>query len=326
MKRKKSQGGGEETKTRQRILIFDLIRILCVAVIIYDHARFYLIPGVNQLFFADGYGLFNIYTAGLQGFAVYGMILISGAVLEYNYQGLEKLHGYLQFLFKRIIRLYPAFWTSLIVTLILFPFLWQRGLFDTLMEFTGFYVILGQGVGYINPMGWFIATILCLYILFPWFSRVVRKYQLWAVIGFCIISWGLRYLLLTYNLVPIENFARWFPLCNAFEFCLGIYIVQACLYPKKENTYPVVRTLSDMSFYAFLFHFLITGVFLFYFQQPLVAFDTMIAMNDPVIGSTLFYLQMMAGVVVFSWVAMVFDNRVTRWIMQTGRVRNFLKT
>ncbi|MDD4138401.1 MAG: hypothetical protein PHT99_11010, partial [Methanoregula sp.] len=87
MNRKKSQAGAGETKTHERILIFDLIRILCVAIIVYDHSRFFLIPAFNQFFFADGYGPFNLYTNGLQGYAVYGMILISGAVLEYNYQG-----------------------------------------------------------------------------------------------------------------------------------------------------------------------------------------------------------------------------------------------
>ncbi|MDD4137696.1 MAG: acyltransferase family protein, partial [Methanoregula sp.] len=250
-----------------------------------------------------------------------GMILISGAVLEYNYQGLEKLNGYLKFLFKRFIRLYPAFWMSLIATLLLFPFLLQRNLFDILMEFTGFYVVLGQGPGYINPMGWFIAAIFCLYILFPWFSRIVRKYHLYAIIGFCLISWVLRYLTFTY--VPLESFWRWFPLCNAFEFCLGIYLIQVAWYPKKANTYPAVRTLSDISFYAFIFHFLITGVFLFYLEQPLIAINTLFSMGNPDIASTLFYLQMMAGVVIFSWVAMVLDNRITRWILQLDRVKNF---
>ena len=65
--------------------------------------------------------------------------------------------------------------------------------------------------------------------------QIHLKIPVSAVIGFCILkAWGLRFLLLTYNPVPLDRFWMWFPLCNAFEFCLGIYIVQAGLYPKRE--------------------------------------------------------------------------------------------
>ncbi|MDD4137695.1 MAG: acyltransferase [Methanoregula sp.] len=323
MKRKKPQAGGVETKTRERILIFDLFRILCVAIIVYDHVRFFLIPGFNQFFFADGYGPFNIYTNGLQGYAVYGMILISGAVLEYNYQGLEKLHGYLKFLFKRFIRLYPAFWLSLIFSLIAYPLLFQVVKpVDILLEFTGFFVVLGQGPGYINPMGWFIAAIFSLYILFPWFSRIVRKYHIYAMIALCIISWGLRFL--AFNFVPVESFWRWFPLCNAFEFCLGIYLIQQAWYPKTENTSPLVRELSDLSFFVFLFHVSAVKIFRIYFESTLVPLDTRLALGNALIGSIFFYFQMLLAILVVSWIAMKIDTWFRTWLLQRDAVRNFL--
>jgi peptidoglycan/LPS O-acetylase OafA/YrhL len=253
------------------------------------------------------------------------MILVSGAVLEYNYQGLEKLHGYSRFLFKRVLRLYPAFWMSLIATLLLFPFLLQKGFLEIVGEFSGFFFLLNKtGGADINPMGWFIGTIFLLYILYPFFSRIIRTYRLGAVIGFWILSWGLRFLLVTYNLVPLDSFYRWFPLCNAFEFCLGIYLVQISLFPKKENTSPAIRTLADISFYAFLFHFLVFKVFLVYLLQPLLAADAVLAMNNSVLRDTLFYLEMMGSVIIVSWVVMKLDDRIRIWILQQDRVKKFL--
>ncbi|NMB78846.1 MAG: acyltransferase [Methanomicrobiales archaeon] len=326
MKRQKSSETVESRPKKDRILFFDIVRILCIAFIVYDHSQFRLIPDFNQLFFASGNIFFNIYTAGLAGDAVYGMIFISGAVLEYNYAGLEKLHGYAQFLFRRFVRLYPAFWMSLVVSLICFPLLWQNGLIDVLFEFTGFFIVLGQGPGYINLMGWFIAAIVSLYILFPWFSQVMRKYGFPALVGFLVISWGLRFLLTTYNLGPVELFWRWFPLCNAFEFCLGIYLVQAGLYPKTPTRSPVVRELSDMSYYVFIFHIVVIDIFLSYLLSTLGMFDVSLVSGNYPLADTIWYIQMMAGVLIVSYLVMKIDSRLQKWILQQDTVRRFLRS
>ena len=334
MKRQKERKISEQPQKRERILAFDIVRILCIAIIVYDHSRLFIIPGINQFFFSDGMGPFNIYTNGLQGYAVYGLILISGAVLEYNYQGIEKLHGYLQFLFRRFIRLYPAFWMSLIFGLILFavsspvilPVVWLNSIPSILFEFTGFFVVLGQGPGNINNMGWFIATIVSLYILFPLFSKIIRRYGLRALVGFCLMSWGLRYLILTYNIIPVNLFWRWFPLCNAFEFCLGIYIVQASLYPKNVNTSPIIRELSDISYYIFLFHSLVIIAFEKYFSyhnSSLAVLDLFITSYNKDVASTVMYLLMMVVVIVVSWIVMKIDTRLRSWITKQDAIRNF---
>jgi peptidoglycan/LPS O-acetylase OafA/YrhL len=328
MKQHRSLKTGDGAKKNDRILFFDIIRIICVAVIVYVHSQYNLVPWFNQLFFSDGYGPFSLFTSGLQGYAVSGMIFVSGAVLEYNYRGLERLSEYQQFVFKRFIRLYPAFWMSLILGIIAFPIVLQNNLLGALFEFSGFYVILGKGPGVINFMGWFIATIFSLYVLFPYLSRFVRKYQLTAIIVLCILSWGFRSIVLTYDLIPLDLFWRWFPLFNAFEFGLGIYIVQNRWYPKKENIYPVIRKLSDLSFYVFLFHVIIIQVFLLDVDklQPLVAFDHGIAMNNLYISYTIYYVQMMVSILTVSWIAMQADKRVQRWILQRESVKKFLST
>jgi len=317
---------GTVSGKKDRILFFDMIRIICVAVVVYVHSQFDLLNGVNQLIFSDGYGPFNIYPAGLQGYAVYGMIFVSGAVLEYNYQGIERFSEYTQFIFKRFIRIYPAFWMSLILGIILFPIVLQNNLWEVLFEFTGFFVILGKGPGVINIMGWFIAAIFSLYLLFPILSSFVRKYQLGAIAGILILSWGLRFVILTYNVIPLKLFTYWFPVCNAFEFCLGIYIVQMRWYPKAGNGFPSVRRLSDLSFYVFLFHIMIIRVFLLDVEQlkPLISLDNMLAMNNLYVGYSIYYIQMMITILIVSWIAMATDTRIQKWILQRESVKKFL--
>jgi len=325
MEHQKLQSAVEKSIKQRRILFFDLIRILCIAIIVYDRARFDLITPFNQFFFPDGYGPFSIYTNGLQGYAVFGMIFVSGAVLEYNYTGIGNLTEYFRFLFRRFIRLYPAFWMSLIFCLVLFPVIWQDHLPGVLFEFTGFFVILGQGAGILNPMGWFIAAIVSLYILFPWFSKVIRKYGPGSLLGFLLISWGLRSLIMTCNPGVPELFWRWFPLCNAFEFCLGIYIVRNGWFPKKENISPLARSLSDLSYYVFLFHIAVLWLFLFYLVSPLVQFDYLLAPENAVLFATIFYCQRALAIIFISWIVMKTDTRLRTWLLRQDAIRVFLK-
>ena len=320
---KKARNINIRTKQKQpeqsdRILFFDILRILFVALIVYGHAKWIVIPWFNNTFFADGFSPFNIYTLGLTGDAVYGMIFVSGAVMEYNYRSISRFSDYTRFIFRRFIRVYPAFWMSLVLGIILAPAVLQNNLPGALFEFTGFYVILGQGPGVINTMGWFIAAIFSLYLLYPILSRIVRKYQMTAVICFCVISWGLRFVELTYNPVPLSLFYRWFPLFNAFEFCLGIYIVQKKWYPVTKNIYPAVRKLADLSYYVFLFHVMVINAFVFAF------FDKYITHNSLTVYS-LFYFGVMGMVVLVSWVAMMLDNTIHQMISRNKRVREFLK-
>lgn len=322
---KKIRKTREDAKKGDRILIFDLLRIICVAIIVYVHSQYDLIPWINKFFFPDGYGPLNIYSAGLQGYAVYGMIFVSGAVLEYNYRGLEQVSEYAKFIFKRFIRIYPAFWMSLILGILLFPAVLQNNIWELLFEFTGFFVILGKGPGLINIMGWFIAAITSLYLLFPFFSRLIRKYKLCALIGFCIISWGLRVVISTTNLIPLNLFTYWFPLCNAFEFCLGIYIVQNKWFPSKKNIYPDIRKLADLCFYIFLFHIIIIHIFVLD-VQPLMTFDKWISGDNPYIGYTIYYFQMLATILVVSLIAMEIDKKIQMWILQRESVKKILST
>ena len=311
------------TKNNDRILFFDILKIVFIAVIVYDHQQFSIIPWFNNIFFSDGQNFFNIYTNGITSLAVYGMFFISGAVLEYNYKRIENFLGYRKFLFKRFIRLYPAFWMSLIFGLVVFItiafeieyMIIRNNIFKIIFEYTGFYVVLGLGPGFINNMGWFIAAIFSLYILFPYLSKIVKKYQLAAILAFLLVSFVSRYLFYTYSGILPDLLWYWFPLCNLFEFSLGIYIIQKQFYPKNQNKYPIVLLLVDLSFYVFLFHMLIIWG---------------IARFLPTTGPLIFVCSVYAGmwgiVLCVCWIVMIVDKEIQRTIRQNETIKKFLQS
>jgi len=312
-----------------RILFFDVLRIGFVALIVYGHSQFFPLLSLNKILYMDGFAPFNIYPLGLTGLAVYGMIFVSGAVLEYNYKGIERFSEYVKFLVKRCIRLYPAFWMSLLFgMLVLYPVVSKAGIFNVLFEYTGFYVILGQGSGIYNNMGWFIATIMSLYLLFPLLSKIVKKYQFSSIVVFLLVSFLCRFLLITYNVVPIDLFYRWFPLCNLFEFGLGIYIVQNKLYPQNVTSYPIIRQLSDLSYYVFLFHWII-GMCLFNYtinNIQLFYISNILGINNLIIEPVIDYCVFITLVLFVSWVAMVLDKQIQQKILTSDSVKKFMKS
>lgn len=297
----------------QRVVFFDCIRIICIAIIVYAHSQFSLIPWFNSLFFSDGQVFFNIYNGGITRLAVFGIFFISGAVLSYSYKEINTVRQYRSFIFKRLIRMYPAFWMSLLLGIFLCPVLFWQNFFAVLFEFTGFFVILGQGPGIINPMGWFIGTIVILYALFPLLAKFVKKFNLGAVLALMLVSFVCRYLLLTYNFIPLDRFYLWFPLCNLFEFALGIYIVQANFYPKNSGKYPVIHQLAELSFYVFLFHLIV-----------LRAIIPHLPTSGTISSGIICYCYLMTAVLLVSWLAMLVDNRIQSWIRNNDKVKKVL--
>ena len=332
----KKQKATEPAKIkRDRILFFDILRIVFVAAIVYDHSQYTLIPWFNNLVFASGNLPLDIYSRGFQGWAVFGMIFISGAVLEYNYQGIERLWNYSTFLFRRFIRLYPAFWMSLLFGLLLNVILTlsvakeiiTNNLFLIIFEYTGFFIILGEGPGFINNMGWFITTIVCLYLIYPYLSKIIREYQLTALLAFLVISFVSRSLLFTYSGALPESFVRWFPLCNLFEFCLGIYIIQKNWYPKSVNTSPFIRNVSDLSFYVFLFHTVVLGPLLAVMttNASLFQITNQVVSGQSDIQLTVYYIIAISLVLVVSWIAMSLDQHIQKRILNSEYGKKYLQ-
>jgi peptidoglycan/LPS O-acetylase OafA/YrhL len=318
-----------------RLVFFDILRIFFIFAIVYVHFQFNLLSWFNRFFYPDGYLPFNIYPAGLEGLAVYGLIFISGAVLEYNYTQIEGYLQYTKFIVKRFIRIYPAFWLSLLFGLLLdivmIPSfageIIKNNLFFIIFEYTGFFIILGQGPGFINTMGWFIAVIVSLYLIFPWLSVNIRKYKLFAIIAVMIVSFGSRSLLFTYDTMLPSLLWRWFPLCNLFEFCLGIYIVQLSFFPKNVNDHPIIHEIAELSFYVFLFHVIIIQVFTVGVGYGTVItgfFEMLFSPLPLLIQNILRYLTIEFIVLLVSIIAMKTDRIIQQRIRENRRLKDLL--
>jgi hypothetical protein len=324
---RETRGTPESPKTEKtRVVFFDVLRILCVAAVVYIHQVFYLVPWFNTTFFSSG-TLFNIYPANLGGLAVYGLIFVSGAVLELNYRKISTYSEHLKFLLRRCIRLYPAFWMSLVAGACLFPvLLTYTTVFSVLVECTGFYVILGKGPGLLNPMGWFIAAIVSLYFFYPWLSRIIRKAPLLSMVAFLVISYLSRFLLISYTVPPLDMVYRWLPLCNFFEFCLGIAIVQNSLYPKNAKEHPVIRLVSDLSYYVFLFNVILIAAYLFYTESNMEYARFLVqgpGLNNQVLAEIWYYGIEMGLILAVSGAAMAIDRTIQRIIADNERIKKF---
>lgn len=304
---KRSRKPSEIKQISDRIVFFDILRILFISFIVYGHMHVLNNPWLNALF-QDGYTPFSIYPISLGTLALYGMFFISGAVIEYHYKKIKNASEHREFLFRRFIRLYPAFWMSLIFGILLFPSYLQAGMLPIIIEFSGFYSFIGPGLGLINQMGWFIGAVVCLYIVYPWITKILEKHGFTALVIIMIISFSTRVYLLTINPLQIPEMFKWFPLCNLFEFCLGIYIVKKKWYPVIPGEFPTLRKLSELSFYVFLFHVIIIKEFL--------------GLNFPsYIPNQWVILFFYATVLIISGVAMVFDKQIQNAVFRNCWVK-----
>ncbi|DBA34945.1 TPA_asm: O-acetyltransferase [Caudoviricetes sp. vir524] len=233
----------------KRLLFFDLLRILSVALIVFYHLSIvYRLAPFDKPLLA-----FNIIylNPGLIGVTL--MIFVSGAVLEYSRPRLESLDEIAEFYVKRLFRIYPAFWMSMIFGLICSPYLVNLPVFNIFLEFTGFNTWSGTMGGHINQVGWFIGLIVALYFLYPFLSSSIKKYpyQMLCIIAFVEIF--TRYFVNVYSIGGTPD--RWLPFCNFLEFGLGIWVVQQGFYPKWTSEGTTIPFLAEISFYVFLIHY-----------------------------------------------------------------------
>lgn len=235
----------------KRLLFFDILRIVSVALIIFCH-----IATVYHWRMFFGPTLFHIFylNTGVVGVAL--LIFVSGAVLEFSHPNLSGNDEIFVFYVKRLFRIYPAFWMSMVIGLAFSAYLIYRPILITFLEFSGFNAWSGGWGGLINPCGWFVGLIVALYFLFPFLSAFIKRYP-WQML--CLIAVAeifSRYALATGHIQMLAGAPdRWFPFCNLLEFSLGIWVVQQGIYPKWTHDNVPIRFFADISFYAFLIHY-----------------------------------------------------------------------
>jgi peptidoglycan/LPS O-acetylase OafA/YrhL len=230
-----------------RLLIFDLLRIMAIVLVVIAHvAQTLSIPILDGF-----YGIPNFYFVSPGGMGVTILLVVSGASLCLNHQS---VNDYTDFIIKRLCRIYPAYWCSLILILLIYavasrmPYLAPK---DLVLSITGMYAFFREWGGPINSVSWFIGLIVILYLMYPFIMPMFQKHGYIALFVLLVISVWSRWFFGHDD----GRLTDWFPLCRVFEFGLGIFIVKRGVYPKTLTTSRAIYVLSSLSFYVFLIHY-----------------------------------------------------------------------
>lgn len=284
-----------------RIAIFDIMRVLAISMVLVSHMN------IDYFFkyLFDNSWTGNLLYLNLGNIGVIVFLCVSGAAMELNKKPINTVTSYLKFIYKRIVRLYPAYWMSLLFAILLKLYTNQHTMGNLFWQFSGFNAFILRWGGPLNTVGWCIGLFVSLYLLFPIISKEMGKRPSIVMVILFIVSMGSTYLLnITFHNsgIPYAIFiARWFPLCNIFYFCLGICIVKYRLYPKWQDQTGALSWLSELTFYVFLFHY------------PLLN-----------ISKTAGRPAYLAVVILISIAAMTIDNKIQKLLKETSLSYNFL--
>ncbi|MBE9572722.1 MAG: acyltransferase family protein [Proteobacteria bacterium] len=255
-----------------RVLLLDFLRVVAISMVLFSHVSITVGPPWNQLnqFFVGVRGFFYWTTWGEIGVTIF--LIISGLSLEYTYG--EKEYSFTSFYIRRIIRIYPIYYLSLLLGLgvhIAFG-LWGNlhygepfivlpgfGFDDLLLALSGLNAFAGKWGGPLVWTSWFIGLVMVSYIFYPGISYGVKKYP-WGTLFFLFfISLASRFVIERSNILS-GNPKEWFPLNRIFEFGLGIYLVKVLKkdfllrFNKILRHFPFLSFFSAISFPLFLMH------------------------------------------------------------------------
>ena len=258
--------GTRDRTPMNRYILLDFIRILAISLLLTAHIGQTLNHPIGGFFF----GIKGFYYVSLGGVAVTIFLVLSGMVLELRYANKVE---YSTFVIKRILRLYPIYYLSIIFGIGLYLFRFYRDgntfseavaqftISDILLSITGGYAFVGRWGGPFVATSWFVGLIMTLYLMYPSISSLVRRkpiFTIIAIFGCSVIS---RILIGRFDILPNRPL-DWFPLCRVFEFSIGIVLANQI--PDKflrvfdKLHHPIVRTitfLSELSFPIFLIHY-----------------------------------------------------------------------
>ncbi|MDO8512949.1 MAG: acyltransferase family protein [bacterium] len=248
----------------KRIIILDIMRVIAVGLIIAVHIAQKLGSPLGGFFGIEGF-----YYVTWGGIGVTLFLILSGMAIELSYA--KKKVDFREFMLKRIQRIYPIYWMTLIFAILItlylgnpLGFTWKNYLFNA----TGLQGLSGMHweTIFISPVTWFIGLIMALYLLYPFVSKMMDKQKNFILLAILIISIFSRWYVGKYWL-SVHRPIDWFPLCRLFEFSLGLWLI------KTERVYNFIQSLSlsifnkpvtflaVISFPAFLIHFPLLKLF-----------------------------------------------------------------
>lgn len=192
-------------------------------------------------------------------------LVASGCALALNYKTFSSLDQVKRFYVGRLVRIYPAYWIAIVMTILLFlafipGYARTLSIASIFWTFSGLYVFLDQWGGPIMGIGWFIGLILALYLLYPLIVYMFNKNLKGTLILLLVVSLLSRIVCGQLQSVGIgARLIDWMPLCRVFEFGLGIYMIKAGFYIKTISVPASVSRIlvfaSNLSFAVFLIHF-----------------------------------------------------------------------
>ncbi|BAY21844.1 hypothetical protein NIES2100_16020 [Calothrix sp. NIES-2100] len=248
------------------------------------------------------YAIFNQYFSWLNNLGIYGVIaffVISGFILPYSLSENYKLKGYRKFLFRRLVRIEPVYFASIIFSCLLFATLTRLApngnpsfvTFKTLL-YHFLYLIPFTHEQWILGAYWTLAVEFQFYIIiglfYPWFRYLGSKKSIYV------------------SLIPIvlSLFVFIYPFCQPLQvikyipyFALGIFC--AMQYRQHLSNLTIITVLTILSNIVVL-----SGTNLYQWLVGIATFFTVLvwhpnSLSKNIIGRIFLFF----GTISYSWYA-----------------------
>ncbi len=167
-------------KRQSRVVFLDVVRGLAAMIVLLEHTN----EVIAKPFLFWSFRWVNFGRAGVAAF-----FLVSGFVIPYS---LERANSLKHFWVSRFFRLYPLYWASLLIVLVMhfaglyppFPDHWQKAIVYNLTMFQEFF-----GQPHFIGLYWTLTLEMIFYISFSMLFAlgINRKSLLWAWLGLCLM-------------------------------------------------------------------------------------------------------------------------------------------
>lgn len=298
---------------KERVLVLDLLRVTAISMVILSHVLITLSsswPGPGQAHF--GFFPFSWNTWGEIGVTIF--LVISGFGLGYTYRGHRV--SFAPFVFRRIVRIYPIYYFSLLLALAIhlgvatrssllldspFIILPEFGWLDFMLALTGLNAFAGKWGGPLVWSSWFIGLIMTMYLAYPLIAQGLKRSP-WVCLGllFCL-SYISRIMVADSELLTGDQM-HWFPLNRVFEFSIGVALEQLVPQSMLDSSNAGLRKFGFLPFWGEL------SFPLFLIHDPLR--QVMTWEPGAYFSSLLGILFFIAASILFSIAALKFNKRI----------------
>lgn len=235
-----------------RLLFIDSLRVIGITFVIIHHLQYnggwtYF----QWLYFGFAYPAFHI---DLGSIGIWLFIFASGASLALRNYSFDSMKNIGRFYGNRLLRIYPIYWVAVIFSLLVMPITSILTLSAYVRNFSGFaiFFITNDSWAQVNGSYWFIGLTISLYFLFPILYSAIKKHPHVSFLSLFLIYIAAKVIMWNY-FSQFTGVTDWFPLCQIFEFGLGIYLVQKGLY-WKFTAPRLLAAAGELSFYIYLVH------------------------------------------------------------------------